>query len=213
MFKQYFRKAGISILPFLFMGLTVGIVIGKASWFRGIGWMNDYLNYADINTYYPDSGQSLFLSHFGPATLTVLLIAMFAFAGIHRIVRGSREKKGTTHTLESFGFLLSMAWLGLIVGIAVPALIFQGFRPFMMFFLNVSYPLVFLVEVAICTAFLAGPFLKKLHSLAGGFGPQSLVIRVEGLVLLLLSALMLAFQENHLDLIDSFTHWVKSFLN
>jgi hypothetical protein len=94
----------------------------------------------------------------------------------------------------------------------LPALIFQGYVRFTVFFLNVSYPLVFLVEAMICTALLSSPFLKKVHSLAGGFGPQSLVIRVEGIVLLMLSTVMLAFQQNHLDLIDSFTDWVKSFL-
>jgi hypothetical protein len=217
MFKKYFQRVINNILPFVFMGLIVGNVIGNASWLRGVGWINDFLNYADINTYYPDSGQSLFLDHFGPATLTFLLIAMIAFAGIHRIGFGSRERnsrdtKGFSHTLESFGSLLAIAWLGLILGIALPVLILQGFTKFMVFFLNVSYPLVFLVEVVICVAFLSSAFLKKVHSLAGGFGPQSLVIRVEGIVLLLLSAVMLAFQQKHQDLIYSFTYWVKSFL-
>jgi hypothetical protein len=217
MFKKYLHKVKNNILPFVFIGLIVGIVIGKASMFRGVGFINDFLNYADINTYFPDSGQSLFLNHFGPASLTFLLIAMIAFAGIHRIVFGSREKNsrdngGFSHTLDTFGSLLAIAWLGLIVGIGLPALIFQGYVRFTVFFLNVSYPLVFLVEAMICTALLSSPFLKKVHSMAGGFGPQSLVVRVEGVVLLLLSAVMLTFQENHLDLIDSFTDWVKSFL-
>jgi hypothetical protein len=217
MFKRYFQKVKNNILPFLFMGLIVGNVIGNASRLRGVGWINDFLNYADINTYYPDSGQTLFLYYFGPATLTFLLIAMIAFAAIHRIGFGSREKNSRdtnsfSHTLESFGSLLAIAWLGLILGIALPVLILQGFTKFMVFFLNVSYPLVFLVEAMICVAFLSSPFLKKVHSLVGGFGPQSLVIRIEGIVLLLLSTVMLAFQSNHLDLIDSFTYWVRSFL-
>ena len=217
MIQKYFQRVINNILPFVFMGLIIGVVIGKASWFRSFTWINDYLNYADIQTYYPDSGQSLFFDHFGPATLTFLLIAMIAFAGVHRIALGSREKnsrdtKGFSHTLESLGSLLAIAWLGLILGIALPALIFQGFTKFVVFFLNVSYPLVFLVEVTICAAILSGGFLNKVHSLVGRIGPQSLVVRVEGIVLLLLSIVMLTYEQNHLDLIRSFTYWVKSFL-
>ena len=217
MFQKYIQRIKNNILPFVFMGLIVGIVIGKASWFRSFGWLNDYIKYAGINTYYPDSGQSLFFDHFGPATLTFLLIAMFAFSGIHRIALGARErsfrdKKGFNHTLESFGSLLAIAWLGLILGITLPTLVFQGFTKFIVFFVNVSYPLVFLLEAAVCVAFLSGDTLKKVHNLAGGYARENIAIRAEGIVLLLLSIAMITYQQKHLDTIKSFTLWVKSIL-
>lgn len=217
MFQKYIQRVKNNILPFVFMGLFVGIVIGKASWFRRFGWINDYLNYAGINTHYPDSGQLLFFNHFGPATLTFLLIAMFAFSGIYRIALGVREKnfrdsKGFNHTLESFGSLLAIAWLGLILGITLPTLIFQGFTSFIVFLVNVSYPLVFLVEANICVAFLSGDILKKVYDLAGGYARENLAIRAEGIVLLSLSMIMITFQQKHLDTIKSFTLWVKTML-
>ena len=119
---------------------------------------------------------------------------------------------GQVGEAESFGSLLAIAWLGLILGIALPVLVFQGLTKFVVFFLNVSYPLVFMVEAMICTALLSGAFLKKVHSMVGRYGPESLVIRVEGIVLLLLSTAMLTYQQNHQDLIGSFAQWVKSFL-
>lgn len=217
MFKAQIQRVKENILPFIFIGLFVGVVIGKASWFRSFSWVNDYLNYAGIDTRYPDSGQALFFNHFGPATLTFLLVAMFAFSGFYRIALGVREKgpkdvKGFNQSLESIGSLLAIAWLGLILGIMLPTLIFQGFASFITFFVNVSYPLVFLVEVNIGAAFLAGNTLKKVNELAGGYHREMLAIRAEGIVLLSLSIIMMTYQQKHLDTIKSFTVWIKSML-
>ena len=217
MFQNQIQRVKENILPFIFIGLFVGVVIGKASWFRSFAWVNDYLNYAGIDTRYPDSGQSLFFNHFGPATLTFLLVAMFAFSGIYRIALGVREKgpkerKGFNQSLESIGSLLAIAWLGLILGIMLPTLVFQGFASFITFFVNVSYPLVFLVEVNIGAAFLSGNTLKKVHDLAGGYHREMLATRAEGIVLLSPSIIMITYQQKHLDTIKSFTVWIKSML-
>jgi hypothetical protein len=217
MFDNQIQRVKDNILPFVFIGLIIGIVIGKASWFRSIGWINSYLKYSGINTYYPDSGQILFLNHFGPETLTFLLVAMFAFAGIYRIALGSREEgprssSGMVQSFENFGSLLAIAWLGLILGIAVPTLIFQGFSSFIAFFVSVFYPLVFLTEVNFCTSFLSGDTLRKVHDSIERYGRGNLGIRAEGICLLALSILMLTYVDKHTDVINSFTHFIRSIL-
>lgn len=217
MFQKYIQRVKNNILPFVLMGLFVGIVIGKASWFRSFGWINDYLKYAEIDTYYPDSGQILFFNHFGPDALTFLLVAIFAFSGIGRIVLGVREKgpeynEGIVQSLENFGSLLAIAWLGLILGITLPILLFQGFASCITFFVFVAYPLVFLVEVNICTAFLSGDTLMKVNDLAAKYHKTNLGIRAEGLFLLSVAILALTYEDKHTDTIRSFTLWIRSML-
>ena len=217
MFQSQVERVKDNILPFACIGLVVGMVIGKASWFRSFGSINNYFNYSVIDTYYPDSGQTLFFNHFDPNTLTFLLIAIFAFSAISRLVFGIREKfpeegRGNIRTLENFGSLLAIAWLGLIVGISLPTLIFQGVTSSLKFLVYISYPLLFLIEVKICTAFLSGKSLYKVHELAGGYHKHKLGVRAEGLVLLGMSALMLTYHDRQSEAIRSFTHWIRSML-
>ena len=64
MFQNQIQRVRDNLLPFAIIGLLIGIIIGKASWFRSFGWISEYLRYAGINTRYPDSGQIIFLNHF-----------------------------------------------------------------------------------------------------------------------------------------------------
>lgn len=217
MFQSQVERVKDNILPFAFIGLFVGLVLGKASWFRSFGVVNNYFNYAVIDTYYPDSGQNLFFNHFNPDTLTFLLVAMFAFSAFSRLVFGIREKfaddgRGNLQSLENFGSLLAIAWLGLILGITLPTLIFQGPTSAIKFLVYISYPLLFLFEVKLCTAFLSGKSLYKVHELAGGYSKNNLGVRAEGLVILGLAILLLTYQDRQNDALRSFTHWIKSML-
>ena len=217
MFQSQVERVKDNIIPFAFIGLLVGIVIGKASLFRGFRPLNNYFNYAVIDTHYPDSGQNLFFNHFNPDTLTLLLVVMFALAAISRLFLGTRENfsedgEGNTRTLENFGSLLAIAWMGLILGISLPALIFQGFGSSIKFLVYIAYPLLFLIEVKICTAFLSGKSLYKVHELAGGYKKHKLGVRAEGLVILVLTALMLTYHDRHSEAVRSLTQWIKSML-
>jgi hypothetical protein len=217
MFQSQVQRVTDNILPFASIGLLIGFTIGKASWFRSFDSVNGYFNYAVLDTHYPDSGQSLFFDHFNPDTLTLLLVAIFALAAISRLFFGVRENfpeegKGNIRALENFGSLLAIAWLGLILGISLPTLLFQGFASFTKFIVYIAYPLIFLIEVKICTAFLSGKALYKVHELAGGYKNNSLGVRAEGLLLMILTILMLTFHDRQTDAIRSFTHWVRSML-
>ena len=217
MFHSQVQRVKDNVLPFTFIGLVVGLVIGKASLLRSYGAVNSYFNYAVIDTYYPDSGQNLFFDHFNPNTLTLLLVAMFAFSAFTRLVFGVREKfaedgRGNLQPLENFGSVLAIAWMGLILGITLPTLIFQGPTSAIKFLVYIAYPLLFLFEVKLCTVFLSGKALYKVHELAGGYSKNNLGIRAEGLVILGLSILMLTYQDRQTAAVRSFTHWIKSML-
>ena len=88
MLKTMILRVVNRILPFICMGLLLGIVIGKSSWLRSFGWVNDYLRYARINTHYVDSGQTIFLDHFDARILMYLLIAIFVTASLQRVFLG-----------------------------------------------------------------------------------------------------------------------------
>jgi hypothetical protein len=215
MFRYQLKRVKDNIIPFACIGLLVGIVIGKASWFRGFPSLNSYFGYAGINTYFPDSGQIAFYNHFSPDTLTFLLVAIFIFAGMTRLVlgfkeRGPEDRTSVMQSLDNLGSLLAIAWVGLILGITIPVFIFQGLNSCAIFFVNIFYPLIFLIEVSLCTEFLAGPILDKIHRLIGN--KAKLGTRVEGLVILGLGILILTFQGQHADTIDSFTGWITSML-
>jgi hypothetical protein len=208
MFQKQIKRVKANLLPFAIIGLLIGMIIGKASWFRSFGWISDYLKYAEINTRYPDSGQIIFLNHFDAGLLTLLLAAMFVFAGFTRLFLGAKEREheegGFTQALENFGSLLSVAWIGLILGIAIPTLIFQGLGSFVRFFLYIVYPLLFLIEVSLCTAFLSSNGLDKIQQLGGKFG-----VRLEGLVLVAMGVLVLTYMNEYLSAIGSFFRWVN----
>ncbi len=206
-----------NILPFACIGLFLGIVIGKASWFRSFAWINDFLVYANISTRYPDSGQVLFFRHFDTGLLTYLLITIFLFSGLSRIILGRREKgpehPGVIRTLEGFGSLLAIAWLGLILGIGLPTLIYQGFGSFVSFVLNAVHPLLFLVEVGLCTRFLSSRALSKVQGLMGRSAAPRVGTRLEGVVVLALGILMVTFQDRYLSAIASLTSSINSLLS
>jgi hypothetical protein len=215
MFQKQFKRVRSNILPFVYIGLFVGFVLGKASLFRRIGSLNDFFIFARINTYYPDSGQTVFFNHFDTSILTFLLVAIFAFAGLHRIVFGDQESfyqnQGSfSGALESFGSLLAIAWLGLIAGISLPTLIFQGIESCITFLLYAIYPLLFLIEVTICTAFLSSNSLDKLQDLFGRHNRFRLGMRVEGLTILVMGILILSYEHKYTAIIKSFTFWVRS---
>lgn len=215
MLRQQIQRVRCNILPFVFIGLVIGIIIGKASWFRSISWLGDYLRYARINTYYSDSGQTILFKYFDPNVLTFLLVALFVFAGLNRFIfgrhEGDSEKVGSiSHSLENFGSLLAIAWLGLIVGIALPVLLFQNVNSCIELLVHAVYPILFLIEVSICTTFLSGNALGIFQNIFGSSRGISLGARIEGLIVLGIAATILTYENKYAAAVKSYTVWMKS---
>ncbi len=213
MIKKQVGRVKQNILPFLYVGLFVGLFVGKASWFRQFDWIREYLSFARINTSYPDSGQRLFFDHFNPNILTLLLVVLFTVSAIHRIIFGKHErysKNDVGQTLEIFGSMLSIAWLGLILGITPAVLVFQGFSSFMAFVVNAVYPLLFLVEIVVLRTFLDISRLVIVPVPFNWYREWRVGVRLDGILVLALAGVMLAFQQWYNNELSAFTGWVRS---
>jgi hypothetical protein len=217
MFNYQIERVKENILPFFWIGIIVGIVIEKAEYLSGIDWLNSYLNYANIKIDYQTIGQKIFFEHFAPNTLMFLLVAIFFLSAVHRVFWGAlekepKERKGIIYALENFGSLLGIAWLGLMLGIMLPALIFEGYSSFFKFLIFSTYPIVFLFEVSICTVFLYWEGLHKIPEYFDGYSKWRLGTRLEGVGILCLAILFLTYHKQHESMMNKFSQWLLSFL-
>jgi hypothetical protein len=213
MFRTQIQRVLGNTLPFIFIGMFVGLFIRNATWFRSIGWFNDWLVYTRINTRYFDSGQMLFMRGFNPDSLTYMLVCLCFFSALHRIVFGSHGRHSRwdfNQSIEQLGSFLAIAWLGLIVGITVPALIYQSIQSGVSFLTNAVYPLLFLVEVTLINGLLYRSSLLVFLSQNRIYHKLKNVIRLDGLIALALGILMLTYQNKYDSLLYSFTRWVRS---
>ncbi len=205
MFKHQLKRVSKNIYPFIILGFISGMSIANSNYFESIEWLNWYLQYANIEINYKDSGQSVFFEHFAPNTLLYILIAIFFFSALHRTFRGAIEKppqndEGAIYALENFGSLLAISWLGLMIGIMGPAWYYEGFPSFIKFLVLAIYPIMFLVEVRLCTAFLYWEGLQKIPSYIDDRAGWRWGTRAEGAFVLLLCLIMLTFHQQY----DSF---------
>jgi hypothetical protein len=206
MFNHQIQRIRDSIVPFACIGLLISVFIGKASWFRSIGFVRDFLKSSGIYSRYPDSGQQVFFSYFDSEVLTYILILILIFTGLWRTVVGKEESGFMQHDvlspLERFGSLLAIAWLGLIVGMVVPIGFYEGFASSFTFFATAVHPLLFLVSVALMSAFLSSELLAKVGSTVDRRMPGGLGTRAEGLVILGSGLLLTAFQDEYFAIVN-----------
>ncbi|EIF41619.1 hypothetical protein DOK_17955, partial [gamma proteobacterium BDW918] len=158
---------------------------------------------------YKDSGQSIFFEHFAPNTLLYILIAIFFFSALHRTIIGAIEKppkhnEGAIYALENFGSLLAISWLGLMIGIMGPALYYEGFASFVKFLVLAIYPVMFLVEVSLCIAFLYWEGMRKIPTYIDDRTGWKWGTRAEGAFVLLLALIMLTYHQQY----DSFIKYL-----
>ena len=115
MLHEQIQRLKDNIIPFVLVGLFVGIVIGKASWFRSFGPIRDFLSFSGINTRYPDSGQRLFFAHFDAHLLTYILMAILVIVGLWQLFAGWRGNgflyRRMIGPLELVGSYLAIAWM------------------------------------------------------------------------------------------------------
>jgi hypothetical protein len=213
MFRNQIKRITSNVVPFVFVGLFLGLFIGKASWFRQFGLLNDFLIRARINTRYYDSGQMIFMKYFDRGSLMTMLVLLLAFAAVHRLVIGIHERRSLwnfNQTIDRLGSYVAIAWLGLIVGITVAALINQSIAIGVIFLTNAMYPLLFLVEVVLINSILNRNGLLNLPIQNDIYQKLRVGIRLDGLVILILGGLILTYQGKYHSTIYSFTNWVRS---
>ncbi len=212
--KYHSERIRDNIKPFILIGVFVGVVVGKASWLQNITWLNSYLEYANINVNYIVDIETIISEHIAPNTLALLLLSIFVFSAIHRIIFGALERKptdgkGIIHSLENFTALLAIAWLGLMIGIMFPAWFFDGSNSFLTFLYLSLLPVLYLVLLFIIVAFLHWDGIHYFSKKLDGSLKWKIGTRLEGLFVLLF-ALIFTTYHKQLEVVSAL---LESFIN
>ncbi|MCZ4307407.1 hypothetical protein [Vibrio atlanticus] len=206
-----------NILAFIILGLFSGFIVGGQSTLESCEWLNSYLKFANIEIDYGDFGSSLLSEHLAPNSLTLILIFTFILSALHRIFFGAIEtkpgyKKGVTYSLVNFGSLLAIAWLGLMVGISFPALIFDGFSTAMRFWIISIYPIMFLIEVVFCLKLLYWGGLCEIPVYIEERKQWKRRTRIEGVFVLAVAMFFVTFYEQYQNFMNYIVEFLKSAL-
>lgn len=213
MFNGQIERIANNIGAFIWIGFIAGICVGTEEWFEKQEFVRCYLDYADLNIDISSFSETVFFEHFAPNTLILLLIAIYILSALHRMVFGSlerepREKSGTIYSLENFSSLLAIAWLGMMLGISIPAFVFEGVYSFLKFLLLALYPSIYLVEVTLLTSLLYCEGLHKPPEFLNDKAAWKAGTRLEGFFILILGFLMLTYHQQYNEMMNSFSTWV-----
>ncbi|WP_152439491.1 MULTISPECIES: hypothetical protein [unclassified Marinobacter] len=151
--------------PFILTGLFAGLAIGLSEYLRKMDWLVSYLDYASIDFDLADAAQKILDENLAPTTLVFLVVIIFTMSALHRIFFGAmefepKERKGIIFILENFASLLGIAWLGLMWGLSVPALIFESKELFCGLLLMSLFPLILIFQLTVITSLI---YIELFH--------------------------------------------------
>ncbi|WP_342057852.1 hypothetical protein [Aeromonas sp. OTU364] len=214
--KEQLDRVMSNIGAFIIIGSLSGFIIGAKSTLESCEWLSSYLKFVNINVDYSDFGGSLLSEHLAPNSLTLILVFSFFLSALHRILFGvidSRpDKNGMIYSLVSFGSLLAIAWLGLMIGISFPALIFDGWSIALKYIIISIYPAMFLIEVVFCLKYLYWGGLNERPEYIEDIKKWKMKTRFEGVGVLALSILFLTFYGQYKNFMGLIINYLKSIL-
>ncbi|ELA8098837.1 hypothetical protein HJ201_23680 [Vibrio parahaemolyticus] len=215
--QEQLDRVTSNILAFIILGLISGFIVGGKSTLESWDWLNRYFEFANVSVDYASFGSSLLSEHLAPNSLTLILIFSFFFSAVHRIIYGAvetrpEEKKGVIYSLVNFGSLLAIAWLGLMLGIFVPAVFFDGWSTGFKFLIIAVYPLLFLVEVVFCLKLLYWSGINEKPDYIEDRKQWRRRTRIEGFVVLIAAVLLFTFNDQYQNTMSSLTSYLKSAL-
>ena len=211
------KRVKDNITPFLLIGVVMGCFIGAAKKLKEYGWLNNYLEYANISLDYADMGNAVMFEHLAPNTLVILLFLIFLLSALRRIFFGAleappKEQKGVIFALENFASLLAIAWLGMMLGIMLPAWWFEDWRTCAKFAFLAIYPVLYLIEVT-CVSMLAySQFLYKLPIFTHERPKWKIQTRLEGFVILCVALVTLTYHKQLTEFTNLTGKWLHSLL-
>lgn len=202
----------IYIFPFIVIGLISGLVIGLNEKINSTHWLAVYLDYANINIDFVKHAEGVVYEHFAPLSLSYLLIILFAACALHRLLLGAVE---TTHKgiglsfilpLRNFSLILATAFLGLMLGISLPAGLLEGWQTAARFLVLCIYPVAYLFLIKVLVMFVYHEGAHKKSEWVDAKWKYNLGTRFEGFVILLLSFFMLTYHKQFIESQD----WLAS---
>ena len=212
-FKKQLDRVYGNIWAFILLGMLSGFIVGGEDYLRGLKFLNYLLNFLEVQIDYKELGSSLMFEHLAPNSLVLILVFTFLFSSLHRIFYGAIpaekvKEKGIIYSLINFGSLLAIAWLGISLGISIPALIFDGWKVSISFLVLSIYPVLFLIEIACCQLIMYGEGFNERPVFKEDMKAWARKTSFEGLVLLVLAFVVLIGIEKH----QKFIGWIVSSL-
>lgn len=197
-----------NILPFFLIGLAAGFVIGTSTKLNEMSWLNIYLNYANISIDYAATSSSVLSEHLAPTTLMILLVSIGVSSAMYRIIFGAMEaapikRRGPIFALENFASLLAIAWLGIMLGLLLPAAIYEGWRTAAKFAFLAIYPAIYLFEVSAVTALMYCELKYRRPRFENNLRKWRMQTRLEGLIILAVAIALLTYYKQYNEFIHT----------
>ncbi|WP_228223650.1 hypothetical protein [Marinobacter nauticus] len=204
-------------MPFILTGLFAGLAIGLSEHFRRVDWLSDYLDYAAIDLDLNETAQKILNENLAPTTLVFLVIIIFTLSALYRILYGAmesepKERKGLIFVLENFASLLGIAWFGLILGLSLPALIFEGKGLFFGLLIMSVFPLILIFQLTMITSLIYLELFHKFPEWADRNSGWRMGTRLEGCVILALAVLFVTYHAPYVELMNKIGSFLVSLL-
>ncbi|EIU6827871.1 hypothetical protein L5176_004472 [Vibrio parahaemolyticus] len=212
-FNKQLNRVRDNICAFILLGMLSGFIVGGEDYLSDLKHLNYLLSLLDVQIDYKELGSSLMFEHLAPNSLVLILVFTFLFSSLHRIFHGAIpaekvEEKGIIYSLVNFGSLLAIAWLGIMLGISIPALIFDGWKVSISFWILTIYPILFLIEIACCQLLMYAEGLSERPVFKEDMKAWARKTSLEGIAILVLAFVVLIGIEKH----QTFIGWIVSTL-
>lgn len=212
--RIYLKRIQKQIWPFILIGLLIKIVFQFQGILFSSRWLKVYLNYADISLHLKLQSFQRFGEFIAPVTIAYVLVFLYLLAFFHHLLMG-RKGEGNSFfvsmvllPLEELASLLSIATLGLLIGISIGS-IPSGIKTVITFLVLALHPIFFLLFLAIGVGFVVVQNKTVCTGWMESHLPGFIRSRVDGLYLFLLFFLAITF---HTKIHAQIIHTGKWFL-
>ena len=215
--KIYLQRIQKQIWPFILIGLVSKIVFQFRGTLFNISGLKSYLNYADISLNFWLRSFQLFGEFIAPAIIAYCLVCLYILASFHRLILGrlgegdSIFARKIINPLEEFTSHLSIATLGLLIGISIGA-IPNGIKTVFSFLIFSLHPLFFLLFLGIGVGFIYVQNKTIAGQWMGNHLPGWLRSRLDGLYLFLLFLITITFHTRIEEQIRYLGQWLLKLL-
>ncbi|WP_252176532.1 hypothetical protein [Endozoicomonas sp. 4G] len=201
-----------NIWPFIIIGIFSGTLISLEKYIINSSIYKLIIKNTDINFDLSKFATSLFEESIAINTLLFFFIITGLSITGHRMLFGVVDRRslqsGFIHTIENFSALLSIAMIGLCVGISIPAFISEGKNVGGIFILAAIVPACYLMITAVTVEVLYWKGVKDLPKFVEDNRKWRWAARIEGFILFIGLILYLSFYKTF----DSFIRTIQSYV-
>ena len=196
--KIYLKRIQKEILPFILIGLLTKLLFLFQSDLLRWKWVKSWFRYADITLSLKLRSFQLFGEFIAPLTIAYCLVFLYILAALHRLIIGRTGEGGSFFEnkiilpIEQFASLLSIATLGLLVGISIGSIV-NGPKAALSFLVFSLYPIFFLLLLAFGVGYVVVQKKTVCTPWMESHLPGFIRSRMDGLYLLAIFLLVITF--------------------